>query len=109
MALLFKLTQTLAQGFQTLWKRYPNKNAKQDAEKAYNQVVTTPEIDEKIHKQLDWQIPYWESLEWYHPPYLATYLRKRRFEDEPPVDPRAEQRAKANEWIKQVMKDRERE
>jgi hypothetical protein len=84
MALLFQLTQKLTQGFQALWVRYPNKSAKKDAEKAYGQVVTTPEIDAEVHEALDWQIPHWETMEWYHPPYLATYLRKQRFKDEPP-------------------------
>lgn len=84
MALLFELKQKLSQGFCALWKRYPNKSGKKDAEKAYGQVVKTPEIDEAVHAALDWQIPYWQTLEWYHPPYLATYLRKERFRDEPP-------------------------
>ncbi len=84
MALLFQLSQKLVQGFQALWVRYPNKSAKKDAEKAYQQVVTTPEIDAKVNQALDWQIPHWETLEWYQPPYLATYLRKERFNDEPP-------------------------
>ena len=85
MALLFQLTQKLSQGFSVLWARYPNKSAKKDAQKAYGQVVTSPEIDAEVHRGLDWQIPHWETLEWYHPPYLATYLRKERFRDEPPT------------------------
>jgi hypothetical protein len=85
MALLFKLTQTLSAGFSALWARYPNKNAKKDAEKAYGQVVTTPEIDAEVNQALDWQIPHWRTMEWYHPPYLATYLRKERFRDEKPT------------------------
>lgn len=85
MALLFELKQKLSQGFSALWTRYPNKSAKQDAAKAYSQIVKTPDIDAKVHGALDWQIPHWESLDWYHPPYLATYLRKRRWEDEQPT------------------------
>ncbi len=85
MALLLQLSQKLAQGFSALWTRYPNKASKKDAEKAFGQVVTTPEIEDEIHQALDWQIPHWESMEWYHPPYLATYLRKERFRDEPPA------------------------
>lgn len=84
MALLLQLTQKLSQGFSALWSRYPNKSAKRDAEKAFAQVVKTPEIEAEVHGALDWQIPHWESLEWYHPPYLATYLRKERFRDEKP-------------------------
>ena len=84
MALLFQLTQKLSQGFSVLWSRYPNKSAKKDAQKAYGQVVTSPEIDAEVHRGLDWQIPHWQTLDWYHPPYLATYLRQERFRDEPP-------------------------
>lgn len=86
MALLLQLSQKLAQGFHAVWVRYPNKSAKKDAEKAFNQVVKTPEIEDEIHAALDWQLPYWETLEWYHPPYLATYLRKERFRDEKPPE-----------------------
>lgn len=88
MHLLLKLRQTVALGFAALWARYPNHNAKKDAEKAYGQVVTTPEIDAEVHKALDWQLPHWETLEWYHPPYLATYLRKERFRDPKPEPPK---------------------
>lgn len=85
MALLFKLAQTLSAGFQGFWARYPNKSSKKDAEKAFGQVVKTPEIEDEIHAALDWQIPHWQTLEWYQPPYAATYLRKERFRDEPPT------------------------
>lgn len=86
MALLFSLSQKLVLGFQALWGRYPNKSGKKDAEKAYGQVVKSPEIEAEIHQALDWQIPHWETLDWYHPPYLATYLRKERFRDDPPPE-----------------------
>lgn len=85
MALLLQLRQKLAQGFTVLWARYPNKSAKKDAEKAFHQVVTTPEIEAEVHDALNWQIPHWQTLEWYQPPYLATYLRKERFRDERPA------------------------
>lgn len=82
MALLFELKQKLSQGFSVLWSRYPNKKDKKGAEKVYDKIVT-PEIDEKIHAALDWQIPEWEALEWYTPPYLKTYLNQERWTDQP--------------------------
>lgn len=82
MALLFQLTQKLSQGFSAFWARYPVRKAKQDAEKAWNQKVT-PEIEEEIHKALDWQIPEWEAMDWYTPPLPATYIRKERYTDQP--------------------------
>ena len=39
MALLFQLTQKLAAGFQAFWDRYPRREAKKDATKAWGQVV----------------------------------------------------------------------
>lgn len=81
--MLFQIHQKLSQGFSALWARYPLKKAKQDAEKAFGQVVKTPEIEAQIHAALDWQIPEWEALDWYTPPLLGTYLRKGRYTDEP--------------------------
>ena len=82
---LFQAAPNAAHGFSALWARYPNKNGKKDAEKAYGQVVTSAEIEGQIHAALDWQLVEWASLDWYHPPYLATYLRKARYQDEPPM------------------------
>ena len=80
---LLQLAQKLSQGFSVLWARYPVRKSKQDAIKAFGQVVTTPEIEAQIHAALDWQIPEWEAMDWYTPPLLGTYLRKERFTDEP--------------------------
>jgi hypothetical protein len=82
MALFAEFAQQVSQGFLALWSRYPNKNNKKGSEKLYNRVVT-PEIDAKIHRALDWQIPEWEALEWYTPPHLTTYINQERYEDEP--------------------------
>lgn len=82
MALLFQMTPKLSQGFSVLWARYPNKKDRKGAERVYNKIVT-PEIDAKIHAALDWQIPEWDAMEWYTPPYLKTYLNQERFNDEP--------------------------
>lgn len=86
MALLFQLTQKLAQGFQAFWDRYPRREAKKDAIKAWGQVVNDdPVIEEQIQTALDWQVPHWETQEWYTPPLPATYLRQERFTDEKPT------------------------
>lgn len=89
MALLFQIAQTLSQGFQAFKARYPRREAWKDAEKAWGQVVKdNTETEHQIHAALDWQIPYWESLDWYTPPLPATYLRQERFTDEPPTRPK---------------------
>jgi len=85
MALLLQLTQKLAHGFMAFYTRYPRKEARKDAIKAWGQVVKDdPAIEAQIHSALDWQIPHWQSLEWYTPPLPASYLRGERFTDEPP-------------------------
>jgi len=89
MALLLQLTQKLAQGFDFFWGRYPRREAKKDALKAWGQVVKDdPKIEAQIHTALDWQIPHWESLDWYTPPLPASYLRGERFTDEQPAPPK---------------------
>lgn len=110
MALLLNLTQKLAQGFQAFWERYPRREAKKDATKAWSQVVKDdPQTEEQIHQALDWQIPLWEHREIKYVPLPATYLRGERWTDEPPKDQKAAKRAEANTWIQQVMRERERQ
>ena len=74
-----------ATDFHSAWARYPTKSAKKDAQKAWGQVVTTPEIEAEIHAALDWQIPHWREMGWYHPPYFASYLRGERWTDQKPT------------------------
>ena len=86
MALLLQLTQKLAHGFQGFWVRWPRKVAKLEAEKAWKQVVT-PEDEDAIQKALDWQIPIFERRDPERIPHAATWLRGRRWDDEPPKTP----------------------
>jgi hypothetical protein len=88
MALLFQLTQKLAHGFQAFWDRYPRREAKKDATKAWQQVKPTTETEEAIHAALDWQLPLWEDREKKFIPLPATYLRGERWTDEPPTPPK---------------------
>lgn len=85
MALFLQLTQKLSQGFSAAWIRWPRKEAKKDAEKAWGQKVKTPETEEKIHGALDWQLPILEQREPQYIPLFATWLRGERWEDEPPT------------------------
>lgn len=88
MTLLFELRQKLSQGFLAAWMRWPRKQARKDAEKAWGQKVTSPEIDEKIQIALDWQVPMLEQREPQYIPLFATWLRGERWEDEPPTKPK---------------------
>lgn len=84
MALLLQLTQKLAHGFDAFWMRWPRKVAKVEATKAWKQVVT-PEDEPLIHAALDWQVPVFEQRDPERVPHAATWLRGRRWEDEPPA------------------------
>lgn len=88
MALLLKLTQKLAQGFLGFYNRYPRREARKDAEKAWGQIRVTPETEEAIHKALDWQVPLYEQREKHFIPLPASYLRGERWTDEPPTPPK---------------------
>lgn len=87
MALLLALSQKLAQGFSAFWVRWPKKVGKQEAEQAWKKYVR-PEDEEPIHKALDWQVPILEQREWEYIPHAKTWIRNRRWEDEPPAPPR---------------------
>jgi len=89
MALLLQLTQKLAHGFMAFYQRYPRKEARKDAVKAWGQVVNDdPVIEEQIHAALDWQIPLYEQRERNFIPLPASYLRGERWTDEPPTPPK---------------------
>jgi hypothetical protein len=88
MALFLQLRQTLAHGFQDFWVRWPRKVAKLEAQKAWNQTVL-PEDEEAIQKALDWQVPIFERRDPERIPHAATWIRGRRWDDEPPKTPTA--------------------
>ena len=87
MALLFQLKQKLALGFSAFWVRWPRKVAKLEAQKAWNQTVTE-EDEEAIQKALDWPIPIFERRDPERIPHAATWIRGRRWDDEPPAPPK---------------------
>lgn len=95
MALLFELRQKTALGFQAFWDRWIRKVAKVEAQKAWNQVVT-PEDEEPIQRALDWQNPIFEAREPEYRPHAATWIRGRRWEDEPPTKKTTPNRITAN-------------
>lgn len=86
MALLLQLTQKLSQGFSAFWIRWPRKVAKLEAEKAWKQVVK-PEDEDAIQAALDWQVPIFERRDPERIPHAATWIRGRRWDDEPPKPP----------------------
>lgn len=85
MALLLQLTQKIAHGFVAAWARWPRKDKKIDAEKAWNQKVKDPETDAKIHEAFDWQIPILLEREPQYRPLLGSWLRGEEWNNEPPT------------------------
>lgn len=85
MALLFQLTQKLSQGFSAAWARWPRKDKKIDAEKAWNQKVKDVETEDKIHTAFDWQIPILLEREPQYRPLLGSWLRGEEWNNEPPT------------------------
>lgn len=117
MALLLQLTQKLAHGFQAFWERWPRKVGKLEAEQAWKKHVT-PADEEPIQKALDWQVPMFQQRETEYIPHAKTWLRNRRWEDEPPTTTpnrviakaapmTARQVSEANQYRDQQQKTRE--
>ena len=83
---------------------YPRREAMLDARKAWAQLNPDAALVEVIIQALGWQRPYWERKgEWYEPPLPATYLRTRRFEDEPSAQPAVRQMSAAAATVFQTL------
>ena len=70
-------------GFDDFWAKYPRRQAKLDAQKAWAKLRPSPELQADILTALIWQTA---SDQWQrgYVPLPASYLRGRRWEDEPP-------------------------
>lgn len=69
--------------FETFWKLYPRKAAKAAAEKAFHALKPSKAMYELMLKGLEEQK---KSAQWQDPQYIphaATWIRQRRWEDEP--------------------------
>ena len=72
----------IEEAFETFWTSYPQKKKKEDAKKAYKQVLK--ELPENLleilaqHKKLD----QWNREKGKYIPYAASWLRGRRWNDE---------------------------
>ncbi len=74
----------MADAFSEFWARYPKREAKADALKAWLKLLPTQETVAAIHAALDWQIesPDWTKQRGQYVPLAGSYLRGRRWEDE---------------------------
>ncbi len=68
------------------WKCYPRHDAKQDALKAWTKLHPSPELVTEMLAALTWQVTRYEWIkdDGQFVPLPATWIRGRRWEDEPP-------------------------
>jgi len=77
-----------SKAFEIAWKAYPVRVQKFEAFAVWN--VRAREIGENelltlIMVALNWQKKGWaKEADWYKPPYFERYLKRRKWEDEPP-------------------------
>ncbi len=71
----------MTENFDAFWSRYPRREARKDALKAWGQVRGDRFLGE-ILEALDWQVPRWTDRRYV--PLPATYLRGERWTDERP-------------------------
>lgn len=71
--------------FARFWNAYPKRVAKKDARAAWVQLKPDVGMVDKMVSALAWQVhqPDWLKHNGQYIPYPASYLRGRRFEDEP--------------------------
>lgn len=89
-------------GFDQFYSRYPRKEARGDAEKAWRQVRGDQHLD-AILAALEWQVPLLLERERQFRKLPSTWLRARCWEDEHPAMAeqarRAVQAAADAEWL----------
>lgn len=77
--------------FGRFWARWPRRDARQAALKAWARLKPSPELVETILAALEWQIPAngWTPERREFTPLPASYLNGRRWEDERRTIPRS--------------------
>lgn len=73
--------------FDRFWDRWPKKVAKVPAIKAWIKIGPDDQLVKMIHLALDWQIDVFAQRDPDKVPHPATWLNKRRWEDERPGNP----------------------
>lgn len=100
-----------SKAFEIAWKSYPCKEQKFEAFVVWNKCAKELGEDQLlplILVALNWQKKGWAKEAWYKPPYFERYLKRRKWEDEPPAPtfvPRGPDTTRAvdskvNEWRK---------
>jgi len=78
------ITFDLSMAFDVFWARYPRRESKKDARKAWDVLKPTPELVEHMLEALRWQIvsEQWTKADGQFIPLPATYLRGERWQDQ---------------------------
>lgn len=78
-------SSVLAPGFVEFWTAYPKHRSRADAEKAWNKLAPDAGLQQQILAALAWQVksPDWMKDNGQYVPLPASWLRARRWEDEP--------------------------
>lgn len=107
------------QAFEVAWKAYGRKEQKFEAFGVWliqqKGVGGEPQLLTLILTALKWQGPLWASEGWKFAPYFERYLKRRKWEDEPPprvevpARPRVESFRERDERIVRERIERERE
>lgn len=74
--------------FTAFWQKYPRKEAKQDATKAWIELDPDAPLVAEILATIEWQAELWIVVERRARNYMplpGTYIRRRRWTDEKPV------------------------
>lgn len=73
------------EGFDVFWMQYPRREAKKDALKAFQKLAPAPDVLDAMLKAIAWQreTPSWTRDGGRYIPLPASWIRGRRWEDEP--------------------------
>ena len=83
---LLKRTNTLADMFESLWDKYPKKQAKATAEKSFQKLKPDQRLFDEIMTALERHklLPSWQKDNGQFIPMLSTWLNQKRYDDEFP-------------------------
>ena len=69
--------------FEAFWDVYPRHDSKYRASKVWAEIAPSLEVQIAIHAALKWQVLEWKDSKFI--PFAKTYLRDKRWMDDPPA------------------------
>lgn len=77
-------------GFEDFWAAYPRKVGKFAAQREWQKLSPSADVQKEMAAALEWQVPLWDDPQYI--PHPRTWLHQGRWMDEPPA-PKVERRA----------------